>query len=286
MTGAELGLLLLCCRLEDEVLPLTQAQYRALRQQIRQLPAPDHGDQALCHANLRQCGCSDADADRILTLLSRQQSLLQSLSRWKAAGIEVCTRLHPDYPAALNDALGDDGPPALFLSGDAALLSRPAVSLTGCRELFPENEEFARLVGRTAAVSGRVLISGNARGADRVAQEACLATGGSVISIVADRLTDHPPRPRMLYLCEESPFRPFSAARALSRNRCIYALGAPAFVAQVRDGLGGSWRGASQALSHGKNDLYVLQDGSAGANHLCQLGAHGILPSQLGDILK
>ncbi|MEA4965292.1 MAG: DNA-processing protein DprA [Oscillospiraceae bacterium] len=284
MTGPELGLLLLCCRLEDEVLPLTQAQYRALRQQMRQCPAPENSDRALCAEDLQRCGC--VEAERILALLSRRRALLECLPRWEAAGVLILTRLSPHYPAALRAALGDDAPPALFLSGDASLLSRPMLSLTGCRDLYPEGAAFAAQVGAAAARTGHVLVSGNARGADRIAQEACLAAGGAVLSFVADRLTDHSRRARVLYVSEDGPDRPFSAARALARNRCIYALGRPSLVAQVRDGQGGTWRGASQALARGKRDLYLLRDGSSGAQRLCDDGAQTVLPEQLDDLLR
>ena len=69
------------------------------------------------------------------------------------------------------------------------LFRSPAVALVGSRELRAENRKFAAAVGYRAAEEGLTLVSGNARGADRTAQEACLAAGGRVISIVADELS-------------------------------------------------------------------------------------------------
>ena len=87
------------------------------------------------------------------------------------------------------------------------------VALVGSRELREENWKFAAEVGRQAALQGYVLVSGNARGADRTAQEACLAAGGKVICVVADDLWKQPLRENILYLSEDDFEEGFSAQR-------------------------------------------------------------------------
>ena len=109
------------------------------------------------------------------------------------------TRVSDGYPLLLRKRLGLDSPGSLWIKGDASLLSQPAVSLVGSRDLNEPNREFAREVGRQAALQGYVLISGNARGADRTAQESCLNAGGRVISVVADELNKHPERENLIY---------------------------------------------------------------------------------------
>jgi DegV family protein with EDD domain len=55
------------------------------------------------------------------------------------------------------------------------ILKSPGISLVGSRDLNPINEEFAREAGKQAALQSYTLVSGNARGADKTAQNACLA---------------------------------------------------------------------------------------------------------------
>ena len=114
-------------------------------------------------------------------------------------------------------------------------------------------EASAALAGQEhrAAEEGLTLVSGNARGADRTAQEACLAAGGRVISIVADELSKQARRRNLLYLSEDDFDGAFSTQRALSRNRCIHALGRMVFVAQSDFGHGGTWDGTVKNLRFG-----------------------------------
>ncbi len=62
---------------------------------------------------------------------------------------------------------------------------------------------------------------------------------------------------RLLLLCETLPDAPFSAARALARNHTIYALGKNAIVVAARNGVGGSWRGATAGLCGNFSSVYV-----------------------------
>ena len=129
-----------------------------------------------------------------------------------------------------------------------------------------------------------MLISGNARGADRTAQDAAIAAGGAVISILADKLTDHIPIGNLLYLSEDGFDLEFSAQRALSRNRCIHALGSAAIAAQCSLRSGGTWDGSVKNLRFGWSPLYVFDDGSESADLLEQMGAAKITFDALKDL--
>ena len=153
----------------------------------------------------------------------------------------------------------------------------------GSRELREENRRFAEAVGYRAAEQGLTLVSGNARGADRAAQEACLDAGGRVISVVADELSRQPVRRNLLYVSEEDFDAPFSAQRALSRNRCIHALGRIVFVAQAETGRGGTWDGTAENLRKKRSPVYCLEDGSAGSLALEKMGAVLISIDDLQD---
>ena len=111
-----------------------------------------------------------------------------------------------------------------------------------------------------------------------------LASGGAVIGIVADRLTDHVPVPNMLYLSEEGFDLEFSAQRAISRNRCIHALGLCAIAAQCSLRTGGTWDGSVKNLRYGWSPLYVFDDGSESSELLEQMGAVKIGLTDLTDL--
>ena len=284
MTGAERGFLLLCCHLGNpERKPLTVAQFRKLARRVRESEkAP--GDRELELSDLTALGYDAEDGRRILRLLDEEALLARYLAKADRYGCVPLTRLTPGYPRRILEALGDDAPGCIWARGDLSLLERPGIALVGSRELRPENRRFAREAGAQAARQGLTLISGNARGADRTAQDAALAAGGGVISIVADLLTDHVPGKGILYLSEEGYDLEFSSQRALSRNRCIHALGLSAIAAQCSMQTGGTWDGSVKNLRFGWSPLYVFDDGSESADLLEQMGAEKIGFEELQDL--
>ena len=284
MTGAERGFLLLCSHLGNpERRPLTAPQLRKLSRRVRDREkAP--GDRELEASDLTALGYAPWEAAHILALLSEEDLLERYLAKAAKFGCVPLTRLTPGYPRRILEALGDEAPGCLWARGDLSILNEPGIALVGSRDIHPENERFARQVGTEAARQGLALISGNARGADRIAQNACLAAGGQVISIVADALTDHTPVRNVLYLSEEGFDLEFSAQRALSRNRCIHALGLSAIAAQCSLGTGGTWDGSVKNLRFGWSPLYVFDDGSESAELLEQMGAVKLRLSYLKDL--
>lgn len=284
MTGAERGYLLLCCHLGNpERCPLSPAQFRKLARRVRSTEkAPD--DRELELSDLTALGYGPADAAHILSLLEDEALLERYLQKAHKYGCIPLTRLTPGYPRRLLKALGDDAPGCIWARGDLSILNCPGIALVGSRDLHPRNGQFARQVGMEAARQGLTLISGNARGADRTGQNACLSEGGQVISIVADALTDHAPVPNVLYLSEEGFDLDFSAQRALSRNRCIHALGTAAIAAQCSLQTGGTWDGSVKNLRYGWSPLYIFDDGSASAALLEQMGVCKIGFEDLTDL--
>jgi len=283
LTPAERGFLLLTCKLGDPGRRvLTAAQLRTLAARAG-VPERSAADRPITEKDLLSLGYGREDAQRILSLLG-QEALLQRYLE-KGAGVDCTpvTRASAAYPILLRQRVGLDSPGSLWLKGDASILNRPAVALVGSRDLHPQNRVFAREVGRQAAVQGLVLISGNARGADREAQDSCLDAGGQVVSIVADELWRQPLRKNVLYVSEEGFDIPFSSQRALSRNRCIHAMGLITFVAQVSAHKGGTWDGTCKNLSHGWSPVACFQDGSPGAMELEQMGAYLIGKENLLD---
>ena len=284
MTGAERGFLLLCSHLGNPGRrPLTVAQFRRLSRRVRDAEKPP-ADRELEVADLTALGYGRSEAAHIVGLFSEEALLDRYLAKAAKHGCTPLTPLTVGYPRRLWEALGDDAPACIWARGNLALLERPGVALVGSRDLLPENRAFAHQTGLEAARQGLALISGNARGADRTAQDACLAAGGTVISIVADRLTDHLPGPKLLYLSEEGYDLEFSPQRALSRNRCIHALGIAAIAAQCALKTGGTWDGSVKNLRYSWSPLYVFSDGSDSMSLLEQMGAIRIGFEELKDL--
>lgn len=273
MTGPERGFLLLCSHLGDpERKCLTTAQFRKLFQRMQLAKKPTE-DRELIPADLMALGYGPEEAAHIVALLNEEERLHHYLRRAEKAGCSVLTRFSACYPRELEQRLGEDAPAVLWYRGDPALLGGPKIALVGSRDLLPENAHFARQTGIQAARQGFTLVSGNARGADRTAQDACLESGGSVISIVADALEDHTPAENILWLSEDSFDLGFSAPRALSRNRLIHSMGIATLAAQSSLKTGGTWDGSVKNLRFGWTGLFCFDDGRESTRLLGQMGA-------------
>ncbi len=229
-------------------------------------------------------GCSRAFACRVLQLLSQTEQLQWYLSEGKHAGCVPITRVTEGYPEAVRKCLGLEAPGVLWAKGDLGLLETKKLSVVGSRDLHEKNRAFAEEVGKQAALQGYILVSGDARGADRTAQESCLAHGGSVISVVADRLEKHARRENVLYLSEDGFDLTFSSQRALQRNRVIHSLGASTFVAQCRLEKGGTWDGTVKNLHNCWSPVFCFRDESPASLELEQMGAVLIGSESLQDI--
>lgn len=284
MTARERGFLLLSCCLGDpDRKVLSPAQLRNLTHCVRYLERPAK-DRKLRPSDLTAIGCNALLANRTCELLAQEDLLCWYLRDGKREGCVPITRISEDYPDSLRLVLGTEAPGSLWAKGDLSLLKMPKISLVGSRELNDANLQFAQEAGRQAAIQGYALVSGNARGADRAAQEACLSAGGYVISIVADELRNRTENAHILYLSEEGFDLPFSTKRALQRNRLIHSMGSVVLVAQSRKGLGGTWSGTVHNLQKNLRPVCCFQDGSDAMTELAQLGAELIAMEQLEDL--
>lgn len=83
--------------------------------------------------------------------------------------------IEPGYPAML--ARIDAPPPMLYVKGRLELLNKPAVAIVGSRQCSAAGAQLARRFGHDLGEAGLVVVSGLARGIDRAAHEAALASG-------------------------------------------------------------------------------------------------------------
>ena len=286
MNAREEGFLLLSSSLGNpERKPLTTAQLRTLAQRMAATVKPEQ-DRELCIADLTAMGYGEEMAQRILALLDELPLLRHYHAKGWQADCTPITRVSQGYPAILRKRLGLDSPGVLWAKGDLSILQKPMIALVGSRDIAGDNAEFAAAVGREAARQRYVLVSGNARGADRIAQDACLVAGGQVISVVADELMKQSVRENVLFLSEDGYDCAFTSVRALSRNRVIHALGEKTLVAQCTLSKGGTWSGTVRNLKENWSPVFCFRDGSEASAQLEQLGAVGITEKDLEDFDK
>lgn len=93
------------------------------------------------------------------------------------------------YPAALLEI--PDPPVALYVKGDVALLSQPALAVVGARNATPQGEANAEAFSRSLSEAGLCIVSGLALGIDAAAHRGGLAGPGSTVAVIgtgADRI--------------------------------------------------------------------------------------------------
>ena len=227
----------------------------------------------------------DAMYARAQQLLSRACSVYSLLEDYERRGYRALLPEGEGWPQALG-ALGGQMPPFLFMKGKALPADAPCYAVAGSRDIRADTLRAARGIGHRIAGEGAVLVTGGARGVDFAAQLGALEAGGQVVLVPARAERDvlegvgtesALAAGRLALLYDSLPDEPFSAARALLRNHTVYALGNAAIVVAAREGVGGSWHGASDCLRGGWSPVLVCRDDRnrdmAGNRALLGLGA-------------
>jgi predicted Rossmann fold nucleotide-binding protein DprA/Smf involved in DNA uptake len=238
---------------------------------------------------------SMADAQRIARLLERSGRMALELENIFSRGMWVVTRMDELYPAKLRDTLKHQAPTVLFGAGDIQLLSRGGVAVIGSRNIDEAGTLFAREAGRKIAESGLPVISGGARGTDRLAMEGALQSEGFAIGALADSLEATIRKPdvrdfvingRLALLTPYSPTAGFSIGAAMGRNKVIYGLADFAIVVSSDYQTGGTWAGASEALKTNWCPVFVREGASVpkGNRELEKLGAVKLPEDELAKI--
>jgi DNA processing protein len=237
----------------------------------------------------------ESDGERIARLLGRSGQVSLLLDNLFSRGIWAVTRVDPLYPAKLRDTLKHQAPTVLFGSGDIYLLKQPGIAVIGSRTLDQAGIDFAREVGRKTAAAKLPVVSGGARGTDRVAMDGALQAGGKAIGVMADSLerTIRQPDVRQFLLDGSlvllTPFAPdagFSIGAAMGRNKVIYGLASHAVVVSSDFEKGGTWAGATEAIKAGWCPVFVRSGAEVpkGNQELIKRGGIAFEARQLKDM--
>lgn len=242
---------------------------------------------------------------RARALLARANDVSRAMDIYCAQGYEILTPQDRRWPKKLQRLPDSQRPHVLFAMGNLALSGLKSVAIAGSREILPHTSSLARRAGQMMAVEEIVMVSGGAKGVDTAAHMGLLELGGKLILVPAQpvhqllacrELSQALEEGRLLVLCDALPDEPFSAQKAIARNHTIYALGEAAIVVAARNGVGGSWHGATDCLRGGYTPLFVPEGTSRdmmgnealrrrGARHidlLMPLGGQILVPEQIG----
>lgn len=105
------------------------------------------------------------------------------LERAERAGVQLVTREHAAYPAALAQIQAP--PPLLYVRGQLNAVDAWSVAVVGTRSPTTYGREAARRVVGEIAAAGVTVVSGLAIGIDTAAHEAALEVGGRTIAVLA-----------------------------------------------------------------------------------------------------
>ncbi|HZA81910.1 MAG TPA: DNA-processing protein DprA [Actinomycetes bacterium] len=286
-----LAALLLCQRLEQTpAAPLKSSEYWALLEAVGD-PAALLGLDAATIAG--RFGTGTPLAERVATLLGAATGFALRLEEAEQQGLRVVASVDDSYPHALLDRLGRLAPPLLYLVGDPTLLLADRLGIVGSREVGEEAAAVTRQAAAAAAEAGLGVVSGAAKGVDRLAMAAALDAGGTAVGVLADslvRMTRGPEVRRAVTdgrLCLCTPYKPtapFSIANAMGRNKLIYALSKATLVVAAAAETGGSWAGAVEAIRQATAPVLVWTGPGAGSGNplLSQRGGIGV--GRLADL--
>lgn len=199
-------------------------------------------------------------------------------------GNRLLTLADAAYPRTLLDL--PDAPPTLFIKGDPAWLSRPALALVGSRQATPQGLENAEAFAAELSQCGYTIVSGLAAGIDAAAHRGGLAGAGSTIAVVgtgldrvypaSNRELAHRIAGQGVIVSEFALGSPPIAEHFPRRNRLIAALGLGCLVVEATLG-SGSLITARQAADLGR-EVFAIPGSihspqSKGAHRLIKQGA-------------
>lgn len=240
---------------------------------------------------------SEAQVKRIKELSTRGGSVALEMDDLNRKGIEIVTLFDADYPPLLKRRLKKKTPPVLFYAGDITLAKKIGIAVVGSRDVDESGIEFTRRLAAKAAKEKLVVYSGGAKGVDTISEAVAIGNGGAAVAYVADSLLARIKKQdtissiinkQLLLITDMKPDTGFSAARAMNRNKFIYASAYGAFVVSSSYNKGGTWAGAVEALHNDWGKVLVWNHSEyAGNSKLIEKGAvsYELSEERLYDII-
>lgn len=287
--------ILLCSYLgiggDDTVKPLSPTEWNEFLDKAAQYGQQPgiltSGDQAF----LKEAGYGREYEERIKKLLSRGGAVAFELDDLERKGIDIVTVFDQDYPVLLRRKLKKKTPPVLFCSGDITLAKKIGIGVVGSRNVDEKGIAFTRKLVEKAAAERLIVYSGGAKGVDTVSERTAIESGSAAVSFIGDSLLSKIRRKdiidsiisgQRLLISDVKPDVGFTAARAMNRNKYIYAASYGTFVVASDYNKGGTWNGAKEAMKNGWTKVLVWNCREYEGNK--KLIQQGAVPYELSEI--
>lgn len=239
---------------------------------------------------LAQLKYNSSEIERIKKLVSRGGAVAFEINDLASKGIEVITLFDTDYPILLKRKLKRKTPPILFYAGDINLAKKIGIAVVGSRNVDQAGMEFTRELVSRAAEERLVVYSGGAKGVDTISEISAIENGSAVVSFIADSLIAKIKRKevlknilqqKLLLISDVKPEAGFSVARAMNRNKYIYAAAYGAFIVSSDYNKGGTWAGAIENIKNDWTKEFVWNHKEYYGN--LKLIEKGAIPYELSD---
>ncbi|WP_254172967.1 DNA-processing protein DprA [Planktothrix pseudagardhii] len=257
------AILLLCASFGQNRLsqpqPLTLTEYNLLTGWLQDNQMRP-GDLLSSNINnkLQNLAIEKLDIQRIQALLERGVMLSLAVEKWTTQGLWIMGRGDSQYPKRLKQRLKQKAPAILYGTGNIELLSAGGLAIVGARDVTEQEIDYTQTIAKTCAEEGIQVISGGARGVDQISMLGILEAGGTAVGVLADSLIKTSVNGKYRNSIAEgrltliSPYDPnagFNTGNAMGRNKYIYALADYGLIVSSGYQTGGTWAGATEALS-------------------------------------
>ena len=190
------------------------------------------------------------------------------------------------YSKTLKQNLKTKAPPLLYVKGNKKLLNEESVAIVGSRKASEISLSFTKNIAKQCAKNYQVVVSGFAKGVDKMALDATLEFKGHSIIVLPQGIMSFSSGFKKYYkqiiqgdvlvLSTYHPKVPWSVGLAMNRNRYIYGLAEKIYVAES-DSTGGTWSGATDGLKRG-HQLFVRKPAANEKNANKLLISKGAVP--------
>ena len=211
-------------------------------------------------------------------------------------GFELISFDSPKYPITLRNNLETKySPPLLYTKGNIQLFFESKTAIVGSRNVSDEGAEFTKRIAKRCVSEHKVVISGYAKGVDRIALETAIENNGKGIVILPQGIMTFKSGFRKLYkyiidgrvlvVSTYPPKAGWSVGLAMGRNVYIYGLSEEIYVTES-DSKGGTWSGTIDGLRKGRK-IFVRKatpEEKSANNELIAKGAVAV--DEFGNVIK